>query len=164
MTTIHIRGREPSDLEALTEIFNCPGVAAGTLQLPHTSVETRRQRWGQSSPGTHSLVAEIDGRVVGSIGLHVEPADRRRHAGGIGMGVHDDFQGRGVGTALMEAILDLAFNWIGLRRIELTVYTDNAPAVHLYQKFGFEIEGTARRYAFRHGTLVDAYHMALLRD
>ena len=34
MTTIHVRGREPGDIEALTEIFNCPGVVAGTLQLP----------------------------------------------------------------------------------------------------------------------------------
>ena len=68
MTTTHIRGREPSDLEALTEIFNCPVVVAGTLQLPHTSVETRRERWGHPPPGSHNLVAEIDGRVVGSIG------------------------------------------------------------------------------------------------
>ncbi len=164
MTTIRVRGREPGDIEAITEIFNCPGVVAGTLQLPYQSVESRRERFGQPSPGTYGLVAEVEGRVVGSAGLHVEPAARRSHVGGIGMGVHDDFQGRGVGTALMEAIVDLAFNWLGLRRIELTVYADNAAAVHLYEKFGFAIEGTARRYALRNGDLVDAYHMALLRD
>ena len=164
MTAIRIRGQEPGDLEALTEIYNCPGVVAGTLQLPYQSVEARRQRYCQPSPGTHALVAEVDGRVVGSAGLHVQPADRRRHVGWIGMGVHDDFQGQGVGTALMEALLDLAFNWLGLHRIELTVYADNAPAVHLYRKFGFEIEGTARAYALRHRELVDAHHMALLRD
>jgi L-phenylalanine/L-methionine N-acetyltransferase len=164
MTTIHVRGREPGDMEALTEIFNCPGVVAGTLQLPYQSVESRRERFGQHSPGTYSLVAEVDGRVVGSAGVHVEPAARRSHVGSIGMGVHDEFQGRGVGTALMEAIVDLAFKWLGLRRIELTVYADNDAAVRLYQKFGFEIEGTARSYALRNGALVDAYHMARLHD
>ncbi|HKG26028.1 MAG TPA: GNAT family N-acetyltransferase [Thermomicrobiales bacterium] len=164
MTTIRVRGREPADLEALTEIFNCPGVVAGTLQLPYQSVESRRERWGQQPPGSHSLVAEVDGRVVGSAGIQVQPADRRRHVGSIGMGVHDDFQGRGVGTALLAALLDLAFNWLGLQRIELTVYADNAAAVRLYQKFGFVIEGTARRYALRNGELVDAHHMALFRD
>jgi putative acetyltransferase len=164
MPTIHIRGQEPTDIEAITEIFNCPGVVAGTLQLPHQSVESRRERAAQHPPGTHRLVAEIDGRVVGAAGLHVEPAARRSHAGGIGMGVHDDFRGRGVGTALMEALVDLAFNWLGLCRIELTVYADNAPAVHLYQKFGFAIEGTARRFALRNGEFVDAHHMARLRD
>jgi putative acetyltransferase len=43
------------------------------------------------------------------------------------------------------------------------VYTDNARAVHLYEKFGFTIEGTARRYALRQGTYVDAFLMARLR-
>jgi putative acetyltransferase len=163
MTTIRVRGREPGDIEAITAIFNCPGVVAGTLQLPHQTVEARRA-WFEPRPGTHNLVAEVDGRVVGAIGLHVEQAARRAHAGGIGMGVHDDFQGKGVGTALMAAIVDLAFHWLGLRRIELTVYADNAAAVHLYQKVGFAIEGTARRFALRHGEYVDAYHMALLRE
>jgi putative acetyltransferase len=42
------------------------------------------------------------------------------------MAVRDDWQSRGVGTALMEAALDLADNWLNLTRIELSVYTDNA--------------------------------------
>ena len=79
------------------------------------------------------------------------------------MAVHDDWQGRGVGSALMAALVDLAENWIDVQRIELTVYADNAAAVHLYKKFGFEVEGTLRSYAFRHGVYVDAYYMARLR-
>jgi putative acetyltransferase len=47
--------------------------------------------------------------------------------------------------------------------LELEVYTDNEPAVRLYQKFGFEIEGTAIQYAFRDGQYVDLYLMARLR-
>lgn len=136
----------------------------GTLQLPYQSVEAARDRIArQAGPYTYSLVAEMEGRVVGSLGLHVETAARRRHCGSIGMGVHDDFQGRGVGTTLMNALVELADRWLGLERIELSVYTDNARAVHLYEKFGFTIEGTARRYARRQGSYVDAYLMARLR-
>jgi putative acetyltransferase len=79
------------------------------------------------------------------------------------MAVRDDWQGKGVGTALIEAALDLADNWLNLTRIELGVYTDNAAAFALYKKFGFEIEGTHRRFAFRGGRYVDAYSMARLR-
>jgi putative acetyltransferase len=82
----------------------------------------------------------------------------------MGMSVHDDYQGRGVGTALMAAMVDLADNWLGLRRIELQVWTDNAPAIHLYEKFGFAIEGTGRQFARRAGELIDAYYMARLRQ
>ncbi len=143
--------------------MNCPGVVAGTLQLPYRSVEERREWFAHPSPGTHSLVAEIDGRVVGQLNLRLATNPRRRHSASIGMGVHDDFQNRGVGSALMAAMLELADRWLDLRRIELTVYADNAAAVHLYEKFGFVIEGTLRAYAFRDGAYVDAYMMARLR-
>ena len=68
-----------------------------------------------------------------------------------------------IGTALMEAAVDLADNWLGLTRIELEVYTDNWAGIALYEKFGFEIEGTHRRFAFRDGEYVDAYSMARLK-
>ena len=87
---------------------------------------------------------------------------RRSHVASMGMSVHDDFQNRGVGSALMAAMIELADNWLGLRRIELEVYADNAAAIHLYEKFGFVIEGTARDYARRPGGFVDAHHMARL--
>lgn len=67
------------------------------------------------------------------------------------MGVHDDHQGKGIGTALLRELIDAADNWLGLRRIELTVYTDNVRAVHLYQKFGFETEGTHLVCPLRNG-------------
>lgn len=162
---IRVRAFEPDDVPALTEIMNCPGVARDTLQLPYRSVEFRRQ-WTQrlQSPESHHLVAEFDRRVVGNLGLTVEPAARRRHVGSIGMGVHDEFQGRGVGAALMAAMVDLADNWLQLRRIELTVYEDNAAAIHLYEKFGFAVEGHHRDYAFRAGEYVTALTMARLRN
>jgi len=79
------------------------------------------------------------------------------------MSVRDDWQRRGVGTALMTVAIDIADNWINYRRLELTVYTDNVAALALYRKFGFEIEGTHKDYAFRDGRHVDAFTMARVR-
>ncbi|HYO63702.1 MAG TPA: GNAT family N-acetyltransferase [Pyrinomonadaceae bacterium] len=161
---LHIRGAEPDDCSAVHEIYSCPKAFGGTLQLPYPSLELWRQRLASPPAGTYNLVAVVGGRAVGMLGLHTFPdKPRRRHAGTLGMGVHDDWQGKGVGSALMRAGLEMADKWLNLTRLELEVYTDNEPAIRLYERFGFEREGTLRRHAFRDGRYVDAYMMGRLR-
>lgn len=150
------------DLDAWTEIHNQRGVALGTLQIPFATTEFWRARL-VSEYMERALVAEIDGQVVGCIGFHIGQG-RKRHTGTLGMGVDVDYQGRGVGSALVVAIIDLADNWYNLWRLELEVYADNAAGIALYRKFGFEDEGVYRRYAFRGGRYVDALAMARLRE
>ena len=162
---LQIRRAEPEDYSAVYEIFNCPKVFAGTLQLPYASRERWRERLADRGDGTHYLMAVVSGQVVGMLGVHTFPdKPRRRHVGVIGMGVHDDWQGRGIGTALLRAAIDLADNWLNLSRLELEVYTDNEPAIGLYERCGFEREGTLRQHAFRDGRYVDSYAMARLRQ
>lgn len=161
---INIRRAELRDAEAMQALFAWPGAQAGTLQMPLPSADMWRKRLADFPAGDYLLVAEVDGIVVGNAGLHAAGASpRRRHAGSIGMAVRDDWQGRGVGSALLAAIVDLADNWFNYARLELTVYVDNAAGLALYRKFGFEVEGTLRQYALRNGEFVDAYTMARLR-
>lgn len=89
---------------------------------------------------------------------------RRRHAGQIGMAVRDDMQGQGIGAALMQAGVDAADNWLNLLRLELEVFVDNDPAVRLYSRYGFAVEGALVRYAYRNGQYVDVYKMARLKS
>ena len=65
-------------------------------------------------------------------------------------------------AALLTAIVDLAENWLGLQRLELVVFTDNNPAIALYKRFNFAVEGTLRQYAYRNGAIADVYTMARL--
>jgi L-phenylalanine/L-methionine N-acetyltransferase len=164
MAQVIVRHAEPDDYQALHRIFSGPRAISGTLQMPFPRAETWRKRLSEPPEGLYSLVACVEGEVVGSLGLETSSTRwRMRHVGSIGMAVRDDWQGRGIGTALMEAALDLADNWLNLTRIELRVYVDNSAAVALYKNFGFEIEGTHRRLAFRNGEYVDAYSMARIR-
>ena len=79
------------------------------------------------------------------------------------MAVHDAWQGKRCGRALMSAGLDLADNWMDLFRVELTVFVDNEPAIRIYKGCGFEVEGTLRRFADREGAYVDVLAMARIR-
>ncbi|NUM46390.1 MAG: GNAT family N-acetyltransferase [Anaerolineales bacterium] len=158
-----IRRAEPSDYEGMQKIFSGPKVIWGTLQLPYPSVDMWRKRLAENQENVFELVACVEGDIVGQVFLQIFPRPRRKHVGQIGMSVRDDFQGQGVGTALMQAAVDMADRWLNVLRLELDVYTDNEPAVRLYKKFGFEIEGTLKKYAYRDGEYVDVYAMARFR-
>lgn len=162
---ITIRRAEPSDYEAVQQVFAGPKAVWGTLQLPFPSAESWRKRLVEPAEGVLRLVACVENEVVGQLSLQTFPNNpRRRHAGLIGMAVRDDWQGKGVGTALVQAAVDLADKWLNLIRLELEVYTDSEPAIRLYEKFGFRVEGTLTRFAYRDGQYVDAYLMARLRQ
>jgi len=158
---IVVRRAEPTDAAAIHAIYCGAKAIAGTLQSPYPSLEAWRKRIADLAPEDYFLVATIAGEVVGNVMLH-QPSrsPRRRHVGTIGMAVRDDRHGHGVGTALLRAAVELADGWLNLRRLELTVFTDNLAALALYRRFGFAIEGTCLAYAFRDGRYVDVYAMA----
>jgi len=157
-----LRAREIDDAAAIAELHNLPGYRWGTMRLPYQSVEEVHRSLEQQAGDARSLVAILEGRVVGDISL--QPAKgRRAHTGTLGMGVHDDHTRRGIGRTLLREALAIADDWLNLRRIELTVYADNEAALALYTSAGFEIEGRMIDYAFRAGLFADALSMARLR-
>jgi putative acetyltransferase len=134
----------------------------GTLQLPFPSETLWKKRLATEDEHLHKLAAILDGKVVGLVSLHREVSARRAHVASIGLSVHPDVQRRGIGSALLKAIMDLAFKWLQVKRIELDCFADNEAAIALYKKHGFEIEGTKRQGAFRNGKFVDLLFMATL--
>ena len=142
-----------------------PEVYANLMQLPMPSEEMWRARLQEfEAPGRTDvhLVAEIEGRVVGSAGLHPATQLRRRHVASLGISVLPEAQGRGVARTLMQALCDYADGWAQLLRLELTVYTDNERAIALYRHFDFRHEGTHRGFALRDGVFADVHSMARL--
>jgi len=162
--TITIRRARVDDAAAIARLMADPAVFPGTMQMPYANEELNRTRLTESlAPGKPDLllVAERGDELVGFCGMNpAGPSPRRRHAMVIGMSVRGDVQGQGIGTALMQALCDYADRWIGLLRLELSVYVDNERAIALYRRFGFEIEGRARGYVLRDGEYIDALLMA----
>lgn len=106
----------------------------------------------------------LDGeRVVGWADIFPDWAHALAHRGHVGMGVHPDYRGRGLGNRLLSACLAKAMAQ-GLTRIELEVRADNAHAIHLYRKLGFTEEGRLRHGMRIDGTYFDTLLMARLAD
>lgn len=164
MKEIIVRQCEPKDIAAVREIYSQQHAYAGTLQLPYPTLDLWQNRLEQLTKGSYSYVAEVDGKVIGQLSLDLDQSLRRRHVASFGMGVKQEFQGKGVGSKLLTSAIDVAENWLNVERLELTVYTDNESAIALYKKHGFVIEGESKKYAFRNGQYVDAYQMARVKE
>lgn len=161
MSEVQIRPVRPDDAEALNVMRRLPGVMEFTLGMPSERVEANRRFIEGLGPDTHMFVAECEGRVVGMAELALRRG-KQRNTGMIGIGVHDEYAGRGIGRQLMQTLLDLADNYLALHRVELEVLADNARAIHLYESLGFQVEGRKRQDHFRHGVFVDTLMMGRL--
>ena len=162
-TDLVIRPPQKDDVEALYELMGHPLVARTTLQIPSQEIGLTERRLSQLGPGLYRLVAEANGRAVGMASLFQEQNPRRRHAAGLGMSVHPDYWGQRIGSALMDALIDLADNWLNITRVELDVNVDNPVGVRLYQKHDFQIEGIRRYHTFGDGRWADSYFMGRLK-
>ncbi len=159
-SAISIRAAEPEDVAAYTRIHGLPEVMQETSQPPYMAVSEQARRV-TNTPNERILVAEWDGTIAGFASLTLY-AGRRAHAASFGIAVDPEFAGRGIGSELLSAIIDLGEQWYGIKRLELKVLVENERAIRLYKRFGFEIEATHRQYAQRAGRYVDAYTMARL--
>src|SRR2546430_3437827 len=132
--SIVIRHAEPGDFEAVQGIFEAPEAIAGTLQVPFPSAEAWRKLLAEQQPGGKILLATIDGRVVGQIGIHTVARPRRSHVGYLGMAVHDEWHHQGVGSALLQAGISSADKWLHFLRLRIPGLTGNKVAVRLLQE------------------------------
>jgi RimJ/RimL family protein N-acetyltransferase len=131
------------------------------LEAP-SFVRTRRFVLDSLRAGAIHVVAVAGyDEVVGWCDLRPKSAPTLRHSAVLGMGLIAPYRGQGLGSRMLAATLDAA-GQAGLQRAELVVRADNAPAIALYRRFGFKLEGTLRDYLRIDGVAHDALQMARL--
>jgi L-phenylalanine/L-methionine N-acetyltransferase len=162
-----IRAAEPRDALSLTALLNDDAVYPNLLQTPFTPESVRQERLAKHDMANLNIVAVVSSgdseRVIANAGLYqASPLLRRAHVRGLGISIAPDWQGKGVGKALMTAMMDWADNWANVLRIELEVFPDNVRAIALYTQFGFVQEGQKRCDSFRHGEYANSLFMARL--
>lgn len=164
MLNFVIRPVRLEDAASINEIRRMDGVRENMLGIISERPTRSEDYIKGMTENDHVLVAEVEEagqkKVIGMIGMVVARNQRLRHSASIGIMVHVDYQGKGIGTALFKKIIDLADNWLMLVRLELGVFVENERALKLYQSLGFQIEGTKKYAAIRNGKYADEYIMA----
>ena len=137
----------------------------GIFRRPIPSVDDEVEFISAHSSGSNStlLLAEADGSVVGLIGLVGELLPEESHVGTFGVSVDKHWRSRGVGGALIEALVAWAGEH-GITRIQGFVWATNTRALDFYERHGFEREGVCRRAIVRDGNPIDTHLIALLLD
>jgi RimJ/RimL family protein N-acetyltransferase len=87
------------------------------------------------------IVPKVGGKIVGMMDFLCGSRKRIAHQGEFGMSVHPDYQGRGIGRKMLEALIDWATSNPRLETLRLKVHAQNTNAIRLYETSGFRLEG-----------------------
>ena len=110
------------------------------------------------------IIAEIDGMLIGGLCLQGSDKPRIQHTGEFGCSVLRKYWGLGIGTKLVETLIEWAKSSGIIKKINLKVRTDNTRATEIYSRLGFVQEGVITREFFVSGRFYDALFMGLKID
>ncbi|AGK96586.1 GNAT family N-acetyltransferase [Clostridium pasteurianum] len=110
------------------------------------------------------IVAILDNKIIGSAALRAGEKKRIRHVGEFGITVRKAYWGQGVGSTLLNYLIEWTKATGIIKKINLRVRDDNKNAIKLYEKYGFQQEGVITREFYIKGEFYDAIFMGLKID
>jgi L-amino acid N-acyltransferase YncA len=139
---LEIRELREEDWPSVREIFE-QGIATknATFETEAPSWES----WDRSQLDGHRYVAVEQERVVGWVAAH--PVSSRPCYAGVvehSVYVHDDWQGKGIGRALLERLFQ-STEEAGIWTIQTGIFPENEASLALHEKCGFRVVGTQER-------------------
>lgn len=166
---VAIREAVPADAEQIIDLVQKmsaePDVdIALAPDEPYHTIEAEQTILAEFAASENSiyLVAEAGDRIIGFINCKGGKRKATRHVTLLSISLDEAWRNQGVGSRLMAHAVVWARNTGSVHRIELLVFARNEMAIHLYQKFGFVMEGRRRRAVFSNGEYLDDLIMALL--
>lgn len=155
---------QSQDKDKLIEMYESLSSDAVRWGMPPYTRERPEEGWFRNLQNITAIVAFYEDKIVGHAQIFKFPHPRRKGTADLVMYIHQDFQGVGLGTAMLAKLIELAKKE-GLHRIGLQVVADNKPAIQLYQKMRFKVEGVLKdAYFGEDGKFHDMLVMGLLLE
>lgn len=166
-SVLDVEAAVPEDAEALLRYAKQVGGETDNLLLDKNGLPLTPQ---QEAAYIRSVAAQKNavmycgraGRQLVAVASLSTPASRRiAHTSELGISVVKEYWGRGVGSAMMQALLDFAKSTGSIRMIHLGVRAANQSAIALYRKFGFVQTGVRPGFFVINGRAEDEIIMCL---
>lgn len=160
---ITTRAATLADLTAIISIYNDAVLTTNATFDTQPRTLAEQQVWLAAHGAEYPvLVAEVDGVVAGWASLsRWSPKLAYSGTTEISLYVHGDYRGRGVGKALMAAIL-VAGQSAGFHTVLARIVEGNGVSVRLHEAFGFELVGIMREVGYKFGRWLDVLLMQKL--
>lgn len=157
--SLRIRDVKIEDYKEISKIRKMPGVMENILSNKDEEEELIKEKIINRGKNQYWYVAEENGKVIG-LGILMNHGNlRKKHVGVITLMVNSDYQNKGIGSLLMDKLINLSES-LNIIRLELCVFRDNYKAINLYKKFGFKEEGIKVKSALKNGEYIDEIMMA----
>lgn len=163
-----IREAIPSDAEAVVNLLNETATQTGFMTQGEEglgiSVEEEAEELDKlyASDNNCVLVAVVDEEIIGIASIHGSSKPKIRHIGEIGIVIHKNYWGMGLGRLMMEELLDWVSEAKVLKRLQLQVQFRNKRARSLYESLGFELETVIKYGVKDNGEYLDVCQMSKL--
>jgi len=164
MTSIIIRERKTDDANAFCEFLSKLDHEAEYMLYEKDERNVSIQKILKNTESVINdknacYIAVTENKIIGYIIAVREKFIRTRHVATVVIGILEEYCNKGIGYLLFQEIINFASE-NNVKRLELTVITENERAINLYKKLGFEIEGTRKNSTFKDGKYYDEFYMA----
>ena len=167
-STARLRALEPGDIDSLIRWVNDAAVTLYLSQaVAYPASGSDGYRWLEGLSRSHTervfAIETLEGRLIGSVGLHAIRWIDRKAELAVMIGERDCWN-RGYGSWAVRETLRRGFEEMGLRRIYLRVASDHVAAIRVYRKCGFQSEGLLRKDRYVGRGYADTLMMSVLKE
>lgn len=164
---IFLRAYQENDEVMFARIENHPATRKTLYYAFPTSVGQQKEKILKNLNDPNTVIFTIcrngDGVAIGQTAFFRIDWVGRMTVFYIGIADQENWS-KGYGSEATELMVEYAFQTLNLNRVQLHVAVENPGAIKVYQRVGFQIEGTLREAMFHEGHYSDFYVMGILKS
>ncbi len=168
MSEITYRNPAAEDAENIVDFYNYVGGETSFLSFEKDEypldVKAQEAKINElQGDVNNTMLLALDGeKIVGIATISSSHKIKSRHEGELGIVVAKEYQRQGIGSKLIQMLINWCKGNGVTTRIRLDTRTDNTMAVSLYLKFGFVVEGCCKNQTLLDGKYYDLYIMGMM--
>jgi len=158
-----LRTVEKSDLEFLRDGVNHPDVRVYMGNRVPQNLESEEEFFEDvvCGDGVHLMICNKDGEEKGIISLTPQ-GDRAENMAELGIWIHPDYHGNGHGTEASDMLTNYAFDQLNYHKVYARAYEGNRPSQKIWERLGFENEGSLRDHTYTKGEYKNVIYYGML--